>query len=106
MDVYPQLKPALARNASDNVDILYKCTIDEIRLRVISGLQENLQVNMNIHELCRIDVYAGSQARTHFCVALTKIGRVWEVVHCSFMISIVTLHIKLTFGEGDKCVPT
>ena len=27
------------RNANANVDILYKCTIDEIRLRVISDLQ-------------------------------------------------------------------
>ena len=29
----------MARNVNTNVDILYKCTIDEIRLRVISNLQ-------------------------------------------------------------------
>ena len=42
--------PLIARNASANVDILCKCTIDEIRLRVISGLQGNLLVNRNIHK--------------------------------------------------------
>ena len=33
----------MARNPSANEDILYKCTIDELRLRVISDLAENLQ---------------------------------------------------------------
>ena len=37
----------MARNPSANEDILYKCTIDEIRLRVISDLQEKLQ---DVHE--------------------------------------------------------
>ena len=32
-------KATMARNANANVDILYKRTIDEIRLRVISDLQ-------------------------------------------------------------------
>ena len=40
----------MARNASANEDILYKYTIDEIRLRLISDLQENFQDDMNIHK--------------------------------------------------------
>ena len=41
----------MARNASTNEDIPYKYTIDEIRLRVISDLQENYKMYMNIHVL-------------------------------------------------------
>ena len=37
----------MARNTYANEDIPYKCTIDEIRLRLISDLQENLQ---DVHE--------------------------------------------------------
>ena len=33
----------MARNPSANEDILYKCTLNEIRLRVISDLQKKLQ---------------------------------------------------------------
>ena len=32
----------MARNPSANEDILYKCTIDEIRLRVISNLLQKV----------------------------------------------------------------
>ena len=41
----------MARNAYANEDILYKYAIDEIRLRIISDLQENYEAVMNIHEL-------------------------------------------------------
>ena len=41
----------MARNAYTSEDILYKYTIDEIRLEVISDLQENYKVFMNIHEM-------------------------------------------------------
>ena len=51
---------------SANEDILYKCTIDELRLRVISDLQENDNSCMNIHELLCIGVYGGSQVRIQF----------------------------------------
>ena len=34
----------MARNASANVDILYQYTIDEIRLRLISDLQDNYKI--------------------------------------------------------------
>ena len=47
----------MTRNLSANEDILYKCTIDEVRLRVISDLQENYKKCMNIHELLCIGVY-------------------------------------------------
>ena len=42
----------MARNASTNEGISYKYTIDEIRLRAISDLQENYKMYMNnIHVL-------------------------------------------------------
>ena len=41
----------MARNASANEDIPYKYTIDEIRLRVISDLQESYKMYMSIHVL-------------------------------------------------------
>ena len=41
----------MARNASTNVDIPYKYTIDEIRLRVISNLQGSYEMYMNVHVL-------------------------------------------------------
>ena len=41
----------MARNSIVKADILYKCTIDEIRLRVISHLQENYELLVHIHEL-------------------------------------------------------
>ena len=44
----------MARNASTNVDIPYKYTVDEVRLRVISDLQENYEMYMNIA------IYGGS----------------------------------------------
>ena len=87
----------MARNPSANEDILYKCTIDEIRLRVISDLQENYKIYMNIHDLLCISVYGGSQVRIHFCTTLTKIGRMQEVGHSWFMINIVTLNLKLAY---------
>ena len=40
----PIITQYMARNASANVDIPYKYTIDEIRLRVISDLQENYKM--------------------------------------------------------------
>ena len=40
----------MPRNSSANKDILYKCTIDEIRLMVISDLQKNYKQRMNIHK--------------------------------------------------------
>ena len=46
-----QSTASMARNASTNVDIPYKCTVDEIRLRVISDLQENYTIYKNIHVL-------------------------------------------------------
>ena len=35
--------------------------------------------------------------KNSFSATLTKMGRVQEVAHCSFMINIVTLHLRLTF---------
>ena len=46
----------MARNAGTNEDIPYKYAIDEIRLRVISNLQENYK----IHEYSCIAIYRGS----------------------------------------------
>ena len=40
----PNKECTMARNASANEDIPYKYTIDEIRLRVISDLQENYKM--------------------------------------------------------------
>ena len=44
-------KLTLSSDPITNEDILYKYTTDEIRLRVISDLQENYKVIMNIHEM-------------------------------------------------------
>ena len=71
----------MARNPSAIEDILYKCTVDEIRLRVISNLQENYKKRMNIHELLCIDVYEGSQVRIQFWSTLDELGREQEVGH-------------------------
>ena len=60
----------MARNAYANEDIPYKCTTDEIRLRLISDLQENYKMYMNIHELRCIAVYGGSQAKIQFSSTL------------------------------------
>ncbi len=54
----------MARNTYTNEDILYKCTIDEIRLRVISDLQEIYEAFMNIHELYCTAVYGSSHGKT------------------------------------------
>ena len=45
-----------------NEDILYKCTIDKIRLRLISNLRENYKMLMNIHELQRAAVYGSNRS--------------------------------------------
>ena len=51
----------MARNANANVDILYY-SIDEIRLRLISDLQDY----MNIHERLCITVYEEAKAKIQF----------------------------------------
>ena len=85
----------MARNSIAREDILYKCIIDEIRLRIISDLQENYKLLVNINKLCCIAVYRGSQVRINFLASLTRIQRIQEVAHCPFMVNIVTLCPKL-----------
>ena len=60
----------MATNPSANEDILYKCTIDEIRLRVTSDLQENHKKRMNIHEL--LCMASMEEARLEF-----NFGQLW-----------------------------
>ena len=49
--IYVGMELSMARNSTAIEDILYKCTIDEIRLWLISDLQENYKLRVNIHEL-------------------------------------------------------
>ena len=53
----------MARNSTAIEDILYKYTIDEIRLRLISDLQENYKLPVNIHELLCISIVSMEEAR-------------------------------------------
>ena len=85
----------MARNFMAREDILYKCIIDEIRLRVISDLQENYNLLVNIDELCCIAAYGGSQVRVNFLASLTKIRHMQEVAQCPFMVNIVTVCPRL-----------
>ena len=63
----------MARNSIVKVDILYKCIIDEIRLRVISHLQENYKLLVNIHAARCITVYRRSQIKNYFSASLAKV---------------------------------
>ena len=80
----------MARNSTAIEDILYKCTIDEIRLRLIRDLQESYKLLVNIHKLLCVSVYGGSQIRIRFRATLRKFRRPQEVDHCLFTINIVT----------------
>ena len=46
----------MARNSIVKPDILYKCTIDEIRLRVISHLQEDYKLPF-FYLICIVHLY-------------------------------------------------
>ena len=77
----------------------------EIRLRLISDLQENYKLLVNVHELLCISVYGGSQVRIGFCATLVKFRRPQEVDRCPFMINIVTLNLKIARQRGTNVPP-